>query len=199
MVTLSTFSCGHNVYVSAQSFKHYSCCFRTPLVRFLGPWPNFVYMFTCKFPAARCRPWLLLSDGFYTCSTMSRRGGGAMWGIRFVRMGRGGGEGGNGRISVGWHNADTQRSPTCWDPCLSLSVPGRNRNAQLSLQQHLDRWYCHSHIHVVRSRPRWPYTWRYTHSITSRPTMNTCTGRPNGECIATVADEHKLAQYSVVL
>ena len=91
MVTLSTFSCGHNVYVSAQSFKHYSCCFRTPLVRFLGPWPNFVYMFTCKFPAARCRPWLLLSDGFYTCSTMSRRGGGAMWGIRFVRMGRGGG------------------------------------------------------------------------------------------------------------
>ena len=117
----------------------------------------------------------------------------------FCTYGAGGGEGGNGRISVGWHNADTQRSPTCWDPCLSLSVPGRNRNAQLSLQQHLDRWYCHSHIHVVRSRPRWPYTWRYTHSITSRPTMNTCTGRPNGECIATVADEHKLAQYSVVL
>ena len=71
---------------------------------------------------------------------------------------------GNGRISVGWHTADTQRSPTCWDPYLSLSVPGRNRNAQLSLHQQLDRWYCHGHIHVVKSRPRWPHTWRYTSS-----------------------------------
>ena len=62
------------------------------------------------------------------------------------------GAGGDGRISVGWHTADTQRSPTCWDPYLSLSVPGRNRNAQLSLHQQLDRRYCHGHIHVVKPR-----------------------------------------------
>ena len=74
------------------------------------------------------------------------------------------GAGGNGRISVGWHTADAQRSPTCWDPYLSLSVPGRNRNAPLSLHQQLDRWYCHGHIHVVKPRPRWPHTWRYTSS-----------------------------------
>ena len=36
MVPLSTLSCGHNVYVSAESFKHCSCCVRTPLVGFLG-------------------------------------------------------------------------------------------------------------------------------------------------------------------
>ena len=28
-----------------------------------------------------------------------------------------------------------QKSPTCWDPYLSLPVLGKNRNAQLSLYQ----------------------------------------------------------------
>ena len=141
------------VYVSAQSFKHYSCCFRTPLVRFLGPWPNFVYLYTCKLPDARCRPWLLLLDSFRTCSTTSRGGLGS---ISFVLMGREEWPK-HSRLAL----CHTQRSPTCWDPYLSLPVPGRNQNAQLSLHQQLDRLYCHSHIHIVKSRPRWPHTWRY--------------------------------------
>ena len=62
----------------------------------------------------------------------------------------------------------TQRSPTCWDPYLYLTEPGRNRNAQHSLHQQIDRWYCHGqihvHMHAVKSRPRWPHTWRYTPS-----------------------------------
>ena len=159
MVPLSTFSCSHNGNTSAQSFKDCSCWIRAPLVGFLGLWPHYIYVY--KFPDTRCRPWLLLSDDFYTCSTMSRcwGGGGGGGSISFVHIGR-----------EEWPNlgglalCHTQRSPTCWDPYLSLPVPGRNQNAQLSLHQQLDRWYCHSQIHVVKSRPRWPHTWRYAPS-----------------------------------
>ena len=66
-----------------------------------------------------------------TCSTMSRRRGGPMGNISFVRMGR------RGVAESRW--ADTLGSPTCWDSYLSLPVPGRNRNAQRSLHQQLDR------------------------------------------------------------
>ena len=42
----------------------------------------------------------VLSDGFYTCSTISRGvGGGGLGSISSVRIGRG-----NGRISLGWHS-----------------------------------------------------------------------------------------------
>ena len=65
------------------------------------------------------------------------------------------------RGGLGYH---TQTSPTCWDPYLSLPIPGRNRNTQLSLHQQLDRWYCHGHIHV-KSRPRWPHASSPCHAL----------------------------------
>ena len=106
-----------------------------------------------------------------------REGGWGLGSIRFLRMG---GRGGGGMASGGLALCHTQRSSTCWDPYVSLPVPGRNRNAQLSLQQQLDRWYCLGHIHVVKSRPRGPHTWRYAPSpCRSLPWIQcTCTGRP---------------------
>ena len=153
MVPLSTSGCGHKVYVSAPTFKHCSCCVQTPLVGFLGLWPHHVY----NFPDVRCRPWLLLSDGFYIPIPRSREGGG-LRSIRSVPMGS------EWPKIGGLALCHTQRSPTCSDPCLSLPVPGRNRNAQHSLHQQLDSWYCHGHIHVVISIPRWSHTWRYAPS-----------------------------------
>ena len=119
-----------------------------------------------------------------------RRGVGS---ISFVLMGREEWPK-HGRLAL----CHTQRSPTCWDPYLSLPVPGRNQSAQLSLHQPLDRLHCHSRIHVVVSSSLAAHLLLCSLSLL-RPTMTTCTGHPNGECIAAVVGEHKLAQYSVVL
>ena len=55
-------------------------------------------------------------------------------------------------------------------------------------------------VHVVKSCPRWSHTWHYAPSpCHALPWIQYCTGRPNGECIAAVVNEHKLARYSVVL
>ena len=60
--------------------------------------------------------------------------GGILGSMSFVRMGQG-----------EWLNPDglalchTQRSSTLWDPYLYLTLLGRNRNAQHSLHQQLDR------------------------------------------------------------
>ena len=129
----------------------------TAVVAFELPWwdskGSGLYMYTCKFPDARCRPWLLLSDYLFHDVEKERGPDGKH---KLCTYGR------RGVAESRW--ADTLGSPTCWDSYLSLPVPGRNRNAQRSLHQQLDRWYCHGHIHVVRSRPRWPHTWRYTPS-----------------------------------
>ena len=132
-----------SIYVSAQSFKHCSCCVRTLLVGFLGLWPHYFYR-------------LLLLDSFCTCSTMLRGGLGT---ISFVPMGQEEWPK-HGRLAL----CHMQRLPTCWNPYLSLPVAGRNQNAQLSLHQQLDRLYCHSRIHEVKSCPHWPHTCHYAPS-----------------------------------
>ena len=88
------------------------------------------------------------------CSTMLRGGRGweaydlYVWG------------GGNGRISVGWYSVRRKDYPF-----LGIHIfPCPYRNAQPSLHQQLDRWYCHGHMHVVKSQPCWPHTWRYAPS-----------------------------------
>ena len=129
----------------------------TAVVAFELPWwdskGSGLYMYTCKFPDARCRPWLLLSDCLFHDVEKGRGPDGKHKLCTY-------GAEGSGRISVGWHTWITHLLGFIF----VLAVPGRNRNAQRSLHQQLDRWYCHGHIHVVRSRPRWPHTWRYTPS-----------------------------------
>ena len=160
--------------VSVQNFKHCSCCVQTPLVGFLVLWAHYV----CKFPGARCQPWLLLSDGFYTCSTMSRRG----------RVGKHKlctfGAGGNGQTLVGWHSVYSKDHPLVGIHICPCPYQKETRMCSFQLHQQLDRWYCHA----------WSYTCSQvlslmvTHLVLrplslSRPTMNTCSGHPNGECI----------------
>ena len=117
--------------------------FELPQWDSLRLWPHY----GCKFPDARCRPWLLLSDGFYTCSTMSRGG----WG--------GGGCGkhkgwGNGRILVGWHSVMRKDHPLvgihiC--PCLyQEETETRSFHYTNSLIGDIA-------MVIYKSRPCWPY------------------------------------------
>ena len=82
MVPLSTISCGHNVYVSAQSVKHYSCCVRTSLVGFLGLWPHYGKKFRTRDVSLDCSFQLAFIP-------VARRREGGVGSISFVRMGRG--------------------------------------------------------------------------------------------------------------
>ena len=83
----STFSGGHNVYVSVQNFKHCSCCVRTPLVGFLG-----LYIIgLITFENFRTRD-VSLHCCFQTAFIpvpLCREGGG-LGSISFVRLGQGG-------------------------------------------------------------------------------------------------------------
>ena len=152
MVPLSTLSCGHNVYLSAQSFKHCSCCVRTPLVGFLGLWPHYV----SKFPDKRCRPWLFLQTAFIPVPRC-RAGAGKH---KVCTYGAG------GMAESRWAGtlSDVKITHFLGSIYFSLPAPWRIRNAQPLLHQQLDRWYCHGHMHVVKSQPRWPHTWRYAPS-----------------------------------
>ena len=160
MVTLSTFDCSHNVYVSVQSFRHCRSCVRTPLVGCLGLWPCYVY----KFPDARYRPWLLLSDGFYTYSTMSRGGRGS------IRAGK------IAESWCGWHSVIRKDHPLvgihiC--PCLyQEETETRSFHYTNSLI---------GDIAMVISVLKVSSLLAVRPLSLSRPTMNTCTGRPNGD------------------
>ena len=142
MVPLNTISCGHNVYVSAQSVKHYSCCVRTSLVGFLGLSPH-------------CGNFFRTRDVNLVCSFQA-----ASFLVARCREGRGGGweawSGGNDRISVGWHSVIRKDHPLVGIH-ISIFVLARTRKkpkraAFITIHQQLDRW----------SRPRWSHTWRYT-------------------------------------
>ena len=124
------------------------------------------------------------------------REGGGLGSISFVCLERG------GMAELRW--AGTLLSKD--HPVVGIHIcpcPYQEETEMCSFQLHqqLDRWYCHGHIiHVVKSCPRWSHTWHYAPSpCQALPWIQYCTGRPNGECIATVVNEHKLAQYSVVL
>ena len=107
-------------------------------------------------------------------------------GISFVRMGRG-----NSRISGGFTLCHTQRSPTCWDPYIHI--------CPCPYQEETETHSFHYTNSLIGGLVLVGRTLGVTPLSLSRPTMNTCTGRPNGKCIASVVDQHKLAQYSEVL
>ena len=123
--------------------------------------------------------------------------GGGLGSISFCIFG----EGGGGMAEVRW--AGTLLSKD--HPLVGIHIcpcPYQEETKMCSFQLHqqLDRWYCHGHTHVVKSCPRWSHTWHYAPSLChTLPWIQYCTGRPNGECIAAVVNEHKLARYSVVL
>ena len=152
----STFSRGHNVYVSVQNFKHCSCCVQTPLVGFLVLWAHYV----CKFLDARCQPWLLLSVMAFIPVPLCQEGGG-LGSISFVRLGQG------AMAELRW--AGTLFKAKITHLLGFIFVLARTRKklecAAFNYTNSLiGDIAMHGHIHVVKSCPWWSHTWRYTPS-----------------------------------
>ena len=142
----------------ARSFKHCSYCFRTPLVRLLGP-SFLLYIFS--FPDSRCRPLVSLSDNL---NPFQRCRGGKHKLCTY----------GAGMAKSRW--AGTPSYPKTTD--LSGSIfprPCQKKKNRHSI--HYSSSCRGKHLIggiamvIVKFRPRWPHTQRYALHSMSHFTM----------------------------